>query len=1734
MVEKRKRSSVDDDAEQDQPPVKSILKQSAEIAFPRGGESVLTPLEIKKISNQAKSDVLFEQAHKESRKSKKHGGKSHPKTVDEEEQEKSQKVEELSFKILQPGSYVLGKVAKVTNIELTLSLADNLQGYVPITNVSKELSKQLDAYEEQEGSEDEDDDEDMSSDDDEGEAEDNGDEQDRITIASKAKSSSSSAKFPNLSTRFSVGQYLRAYVVENTSDTGKKRFELSIEPENVNKGLKKDDFEPNTYVQASIRSVEDHGAILDLGMHDMNGFLSKKDATKGGIDLASLEVGSVHLLAVKKRSGRTLQLTIPSDNVEKEQIPSSVSTIDAILPGSLVDCTITDVVSEGLIVKAFGLANGSISLTHIGKYNSSELEDTFKVGESVRARVYASYIQDGLRNVQLSLLPHIVNLKKLAYDPKDESAPLVAFPIGHIFDEVTISGCDSNYLFADLGSRTAVGQIHKSRVSKGADLDADFKTGSTHRARVLGYSLFDNVYILTMDEEKIDQKYLRMEDIPAGQYVKCKVDKIVPGKGIQVNLEDTFEGFVPDVHISDVHLLYPQRKFKIGRTVKGRVLRVSINSTRPTIYITLKRTLVSADDSEIISSFDEATVGKRALATVERFYPGGCLVSFFGFLRGFLPNSEISETFVSKPQDFLKLGQTVRVRIINVEKEKNRMKVSMRVAETLSEKQTEAMEKIVPGKTIVECNIVEKNRNSLIAELADSNLRGVIPCGQLSDKTYDECRSLLKKTKVGSTVKALVISKVPNGRFVDLTLKPSLMKDAANGVLPSDYSDITMSSKELHGFVKNVTRYGVFVSFANQLTGLILPRYLNSNDVEYLEKKFFVNQSISCRVVKMDDANKRFLLSMKESKGGVIQPASNPVDKHIKKLNEYIPGRITRAVVKSVKLAYLIVRLADNQLGRIDVTNLFDKFEDIKDPKNPTSQFKEGEILKVKVIGYFDSRNHTYLTENHRRFDESVIGLSARKVDIDTGKNTERLDLPTIEDAKIGDEILGFVNNFSIGAVWISMAAKYKGRVSFMNLSSDISVLSDVEKVHPIGSALKLKIVDVSKQYSTVELSGRADYITSIDSVHVGDRVPARVVKVYESYVLLELGDHVDAAAYITEALDDYDQKLEEVYAQNDVVAARVLEVDKPSKRIEVSLQSDTAKDKSIDSVDDLKVGDIVRGFVNRINNGGLLVTLSKDVYAFVKVANLSDSYLKDWKPFFKLYQPVTGKVVRADGLGKIMLSLKESDISGKAHLLKRFEDLKVGEIYDGVVRSVVEYGVFVKLDGCLNLTGLCYHTEIADHPVKDIKSIFGEGDKVKVKILKLNAEKQHLSLGMKASYFANEENSQAEKENTEGDAEEIGGGEDEIMSDASESEKEEDFVDATYANDNSSDDEDAPALETETASGLSTSEGLSTGIDWTASVLEQAKDEDESDSDDEYDENLKKKKKRSKRTKISQIEDKTAEINTRAPESVSDFERLLLGNPNSSIMWIQYMSFQLQLGEIEKARKIGDRALKTINYREESEKMNVWIALLNLENMFGTEDTLKDTFTRACQYMDAYTMHRKLASIYISSDKFEEADSMFKVICKKFGYDHVIVWVAYGRFLIERSKPDEAHQVLAKALQVLTKRSHVEVVRKFAQLEFSEGDPEQGRSLFEGLLSDVPKRLDIWNVYIDQEIKNGDKNKVEDLFERVSARKLTKKQAKFFFGKWLSYEGKNGDEKASDYVKAKAAEYAQQLAEKN
>lgn len=52
---------------------------------------------------------------------------------------------------------------------------------------------------------------------------------------------------------------------------------------------------------------------------------------------------------------------------------------------------------------------------------------------------------------------------------------------------------------------------------------------------------------------------------------------------------------------------------------------------------------------------------------------------------------------------------------------------------------------------------------------------------------------------------------------------------------------------------------------------------------------------------------------------------------------------------------------------------------------------------------------------------------------------------------------------------------------------------------------------------------------------------------------------------------------------------------------------------------------------------------------------------------------------------------------------------------------------------------------------------------------------------------------------------------------------------------------------------------------------------------------------------------------------------------------------------------------------------------------------------------------------------------------------------------------------------------SDVEVLSKFAQMEFKYGEPERGKTMFENILSSYPKRTDLWSVYIDLIVKQGD-----------------------------------------------------------
>jgi len=276
------------------------------------------------------------------------------------------------------------------------------------------------------------------------------------------------------------------------------------------------------------------------------------------------------------------------------------------------------------------------------------------------------------------------------------------------------------------------------------------------------------------------------------------------------------------------------------------------------------------------------------------------------------------------------------------------------------------------------------------------------------------------------------------------------------------------------------------------------------------------------------------------------------------------------------------------------------------------------------------------------------------------------------------------------------------------------------------------------------------------------------------------------------------------------------------------------------------------------------------------------------------------------------------------------------------------------------------------------------------VKAVILGIDNRRISLSLKPSYFSKEELEESD-EGAESDLdhpESTGESDRNPMSQDEESALEADSVSEDEETDNEMEiNVDANQVEYQpkptsspaVSQNLSTSQGplltLASGFQWAAEP-HHSSDEDEDLSSDGDAATAQPSKKRRKRKEIEQ--DLTADMHTKTPESNADFERLLLGSPNSSYLWIQYMSFQLPLSEVDKARDIARRAIRTINFREEQEKLNVWIALLNLENVYGTDESLDTIFKEAARANDSKTIHLRLASIFDQSDKVEVRISLF------------------------------------------------------------------------------------------------------------------------------------------------------------
>jgi rRNA biogenesis protein RRP5 len=1034
-------------------------------------------------------------------------------------------------------------------------------------------------------------------------------------------------------------------------------------------------------------------------------------------------------------------------------------------------------------------------------------------------------------------------------------------------------------------------------------------------------------------------------------------------------------------------LQHPEKKFKEGMTVTARVL--STEPGKRQVRLTLKKSLVNSE-ATLFLSYNDIKVGMQSPGTIVNIIPAGAVVQFYGTIRGFLPVSEMSEAYIQDPNQHFRVGQVVNVHVLKVDPEAEKLIVSCKDPSVFGLAQQNAMKKLKVGE-IVSALVTEKSNDDISVELQGLGLRATLPVGHLTDGSSSKKLSAMKKIRVGQTLTDLVvIEKLEQKRLVVLTNKPSLLKDAREHMLLRSFDDVK-ENKIVHGFVKNVSLIGVFVQFGGGLTGLLPKNKLTEEAIRLPEFGMTKFQSLEAKIISVDHGQRRFALSMTDlstetqpalptapTSAGITQAAVNPIDATVTSVGDLTLGRLTKAKISSIKDTQINVQLADNIQGRIDVSQVFDSWEAIKDRKKPLRSFSSKQIVDVRVLGIHDARNHRFLPISHRGSKTLVFELSAKPSD-----QSEAPQEPlTLDKVKVGSSWITFVNNIGDDCLWVNLSPNVRGRIRNLDASDDVSLLKDLGSNFPVGSAIRVHVSHVDVANNRLDLSARSAQMSeplTFKNLSKGMVVAGRVTKTTERLVMVQLSDSVSGPITLTDLTDDYSEADPTKYSKNDIIRVCITDIDAPNKRIRISTRpsrvlnsSLPVQDPEISSVAQLKVNDIVRGFVKNISDKGLFVNLGGDVTAYVRVSNLSDSYVKDWKSEFEIDQLVKGKIVVVDiPSNNVQMSLKVSVIDKDYVAPITFNDIKVGQIVTGKIRKVEDFGVFIVIDGSANVSGLCHQSEMAEKRVHDVKKLYEEGDSVKAIVLKLDPEKKRISFGLKASYF--EDIAESEQGSEDSDLSgmqgvKIGGSSYENDDDSEGDENggidldDVESIASEFGQNEQFDEEREDAGDDSGVAALNAG-----GFDWTADILDQVYEQSGAESDvEDADDKSKKKKRRKAEIKI----DRTGDLDTNGPQSVSDFERLLLGQPDSSELWIQYMAFQMQLSELSKARDVAERAIKSISIREETEKMNMWIALLNLENAYGSDETVEEVFKRACQYNDAQEIHERLTSIYIQSRK--------------------------------------------------------------------------------------------------------------------------------------------------------------------
>jgi small subunit ribosomal protein S1 len=242
-----------------------------------------------------------------------------------------------------------------------------------------------------------------------------------------------------------------------------------------------------------------------------------------------------------------------------------------------------------------------------------------------------------------------------------------------------------------------------------------------------------------------------------------------------------------------------------------------------------------------------------------------------------------------------------------------------------------------------------------------------------------------------------------------------------------------------------------------------------------------------------------------------------------------------------------------------------------------------------------------------------------------------------------------------------------------------------------------------------------------------GDIVKGRVTKVDERQALVDVGYKFDGVIPISELSSLHVEKASDVLKEGDEVEVKVLRVNDEEDKLILSKRAADAERAWKELQEKYESGETIEAKVAEVVKGGLVVDVG--VRGFIPASHVERHFVEDFSEYVGRILPLKVLEINPEQ-NKLILSHKL--VLEEEHARKKEEtlnNLQVGEVLEGTVQRLTDFGAFVDIGG---VDGLVHVSELAWHRVEHPSDVLSEGDRVKVKVLKVDRENERISLSIK------------------------------------------------------------------------------------------------------------------------------------------------------------------------------------------------------------------------------------------------------------------------------------------------------------------------------------------------------------------------------------------------------------------